>query len=55
MFDEAELVEKAEHMLESMNMAGKHHMHAAAMSRGDKRRSRDCHVLGTRAAPAVAR
>jgi branched-chain amino acid transport system ATP-binding protein len=38
MFDEAELVEKAEHMLESMNMAGKHHMHAAAMSRGDKRR-----------------
>ena len=38
MFDEAELVEKAEHMLESMNMAGKHDMHAAAMSRGDKRR-----------------
>jgi branched-chain amino acid transport system ATP-binding protein len=38
MFDETELVEKAEHMLESMNMAGKHHMPAAAMSRGDKRR-----------------
>ena len=38
MFEETELVEKAEHMLESMNMAGKHHMPAAAMSRGDKRR-----------------
>ena len=30
--------ERAEHMLEEMNMADKRHMNAAAMSRGDKRR-----------------
>ncbi|OWU85285.1 branched-chain amino acid ABC transporter substrate-binding protein [Oceanicola sp. 22II-s10i] len=30
--------EKAEHMLESMNLAEKRNMHAASMSRGDKRR-----------------
>ncbi len=33
-----DIMEKAEHMLEEMNMADKRHMHAAAMSRGDKRR-----------------
>ena len=33
-----DILEKAEHMLEEMNMADKRHMHAAAMSRGDKRR-----------------
>ena len=32
------MVERAEHMLEEMNMAGKHAMNAAALSRGDKRR-----------------
>lgn len=38
MMDEADVVEKAEAMLVEMNMADKRHMHAAAMSRGDKRR-----------------
>ncbi|UWQ64018.1 ABC transporter ATP-binding protein [Leisingera caerulea] len=33
-----DVLQKAEHMLEEMNMADKRHMHAAAMSRGDKRR-----------------
>ncbi|MDA7827613.1 ABC transporter ATP-binding protein [Rhodobacteraceae bacterium] len=33
-----EVLEQAEHMLEDMNMADKRHMHAASMSRGDKRR-----------------
>jgi len=33
-----DIIERAEHMLEDMNMADKRHMHAAAMSRGDKRR-----------------
>ena len=33
-----EIVERAEHMLEDMNMVDKRHMHAASMSRGDKRR-----------------
>lgn len=33
-----DVLEKAEHMLEEMNMADKRHMHAASMSRGDKRR-----------------
>ena len=36
--DQKAVLEKAEHMLEEMNMADKRHMHAAAMSRGDKRR-----------------
>ncbi|GIT90735.1 ABC transporter ATP-binding protein [Jannaschia pagri] len=35
---DAEIVDRAEHMLEDMNMADKRHMHAASMSRGDKRR-----------------
>ena len=35
---EREVVDYAEQMLEDMNMADKRHMHAAAMSRGDKRR-----------------
>ncbi len=35
---EKDVVERAEHMLEEMNMADKRHMHASAMSRGDKRR-----------------
>ncbi|MBQ4824978.1 ABC transporter ATP-binding protein [Leisingera sp. HS039] len=35
---QADILQKAEHMLEEMNMADKRHMHAAAMSRGDKRR-----------------
>ncbi|WP_299428809.1 ABC transporter ATP-binding protein [uncultured Shimia sp.] len=38
MMREKDIVEKAEAMLEDMNMADKHHMHAASMSRGDKRR-----------------
>jgi branched-chain amino acid transport system ATP-binding protein len=33
-----DVLEKAEQMLVEMNMADKRHMHAAAMSRGDKRR-----------------
>ena len=33
-----DILQRAEHMLEEMNMADKRHMHAAAMSRGDKRR-----------------
>ncbi|APG46686.1 ABC transporter ATP-binding protein [Phaeobacter porticola] len=33
-----DILEKAEHMLEEMNMADKRHMNAASMSRGDKRR-----------------
>ncbi|QDI76103.1 MULTISPECIES: ABC transporter ATP-binding protein [Leisingera] len=33
-----DILQKAEHMLEEMNMSDKRHMHAAAMSRGDKRR-----------------
>jgi len=36
--NEKEVVEQAEHMLESLNMADKRHMHSASMSRGDKRR-----------------
>jgi len=37
-FSQKDIVEKAEHMLAEMNMADKRHMHAAALSRGDKRR-----------------
>jgi len=33
-----DIIAKAEHMLKEMNMADKRHMHAAALSRGDKRR-----------------
>ncbi|AAV94322.1 ABC transporter ATP-binding protein [Ruegeria pomeroyi] len=33
-----DVVEQAMHMLEEMRMADKRHMHAASMSRGDKRR-----------------
>lgn len=33
-----DIIERAEAVLEDMNMADKRHMHAAAMSRGDKRR-----------------
>jgi branched-chain amino acid transport system ATP-binding protein len=35
---QTDIVERAEQMLEEMNMADKRHMHAAALSRGDKRR-----------------
>ena len=35
---ERDVLEQAEHMLESLNMADKRNMHSAAMSRGDKRR-----------------
>ena len=38
MMADKEIVERAQQMLEEMNMADKHDMHAAAMSRGDKRR-----------------
>jgi len=38
MMKETEVVDKAEHMLESMNLADKRGMHTASMSRGDKRR-----------------
>ncbi|MGB3247424.1 MAG: ABC transporter ATP-binding protein [Sulfitobacter sp.] len=33
-----DVIEKAEHMLEDMNLSDKREMHAASMSRGDKRR-----------------
>jgi branched-chain amino acid transport system ATP-binding protein len=36
--NERDLIEKAESMLEDMNMIDKRHMHAASLSRGDKRR-----------------
>jgi branched-chain amino acid transport system ATP-binding protein len=36
--NEKELVAKAEHMLEEVNMVDKRDMHSASMSRGDKRR-----------------
>ena len=36
--NEKTIIEQAEGMLESLNMADKRHMHAASMSRGDKRR-----------------
>ncbi|RKT34819.1 amino acid/amide ABC transporter ATP-binding protein 1 (HAAT family) [Roseovarius halotolerans] len=35
---EKEIIEKAEAMLEDLNMADKRHFHSASMSRGDKRR-----------------
>ena len=38
MLKDREIVERAEHVLEDMNMADKRHMNAASMSRGDKRR-----------------
>ncbi|MCG7495205.1 ABC transporter ATP-binding protein [Thalassobius sp. Cn5-15] len=38
MMREREIVDAADHMLEEMNMADKYGMHAASMSRGDKRR-----------------
>ncbi|GAA6207037.1 ABC transporter ATP-binding protein [Cognatishimia sp. WU-CL00825] len=38
MMAERDIVEGAEKMLKDMNMADKRHMHAASMSRGDKRR-----------------
>ncbi|MEO9821856.1 MAG: ABC transporter ATP-binding protein [Paracoccaceae bacterium] len=38
MMKDHEIIESAEQMLEDMNMADKRDMHAAAMSRGDKRR-----------------
>ncbi len=37
-FSQKDVLERANQMLEDMNMADKRHMHAAAMSRGDKRR-----------------
>ncbi len=36
--NERQIIEQAEQVLEDMNMADKRHMHAASMSRGDKRR-----------------
>ncbi|MBL3702842.1 ATP-binding cassette domain-containing protein [Sulfitobacter sp. BDSS02] len=38
MSKQRDMMEKAEQMLVDMNMADKRHMHAASMSRGDKRR-----------------
>ncbi|SFI58791.1 ABC transporter ATP-binding protein [Jannaschia pohangensis] len=38
MMKDKEIIERAEHMLDDMNMADKRDMHAASMSRGDKRR-----------------
>lgn len=35
---QTDIIEQAESMLEEMNMTDKRHMHAAALSRGDKRR-----------------
>jgi branched-chain amino acid transport system ATP-binding protein len=36
--DEREISERAEHILADVNMLEKQHMHAASLSRGDKRR-----------------
>ena len=36
--NERQIIERAEQVLEDMNMADKRHMHSASMSRGDKRR-----------------
>jgi len=38
MRSQTDILEKAENMLEDMNMADKRHMHSASLSRGDKRR-----------------
>ena len=38
MLSDKEMIERAQHVLEEMNMADKQDMNAAAMSRGDKRR-----------------
>ncbi|MDB2407340.1 ABC transporter ATP-binding protein [Jannaschia sp.] len=38
MMDDRDIVDRAEHMLEEMNMADKRGQNAASMSRGDKRR-----------------
>ena len=38
MLSDREMLDRAKHMLEEMNMADKHDMHAASLSRGDKRR-----------------
>ena len=38
MLSDREVLDRAQHMLEEMNMADKHAMHAASLSRGDKRR-----------------
>jgi branched-chain amino acid transport system ATP-binding protein len=38
MLDDKEMVDRAQHMLEEMNMADKQDMNAASLSRGDKRR-----------------
>lgn len=38
MLNDRDIVNRAEHMLEEMNMADKRHMHSASLSRGDKRR-----------------
>ncbi len=35
---QADIIERAEHMLVEMNMADQRHVHSAALSRGDKRR-----------------
>ena len=38
MASQKDIIERAEQMLEDMNMADKRHMHSASLSRGDKRR-----------------
>jgi branched-chain amino acid transport system ATP-binding protein len=38
MLKDKEILDRAQHMLEEMNMSDKQHMHAASLSRGDKRR-----------------
>ncbi|KEJ95695.1 amino acid/amide ABC transporter ATP-binding protein 1, HAAT family [Pseudosulfitobacter pseudonitzschiae] len=38
MLNDRDIVNRAEHMLEEMNMVDKRHMHSASLSRGDKRR-----------------
>lgn len=38
MMKDKEIIDRAEHMLDDMNMADKREMHAASLSRGDKRR-----------------
>ena len=38
MASQTDIIERAEQMLEDMNMADKRHMHSASLSRGDKRR-----------------
>jgi branched-chain amino acid transport system ATP-binding protein len=55
MLSDREMLDRAKHMLEEMNMADKHDMHAASLSRGDKRRLEIGMCPCSRATSVVAR